>query len=353
MVKLLFQTALVAKCVVFRRDSTEDETYVMVVAPLKDKNGVPNELRYHVSNLLDLDHPGLVKVFEAYEHDGHCYAIMSDWTVHKQGSFGLATLTEKQVARSIHKMTSALLHLHQNGVILGNISFEEMRFTRHYEDDGNDQVEILIVDLAMSRHVDPIRYVQLHQDRRYGNPPEARDGIFTEYSDVWTLGSTTFHLLTGDVSTEHLLERIEFDIEAKLENISPEAREFCLACLKVIPEERMPLAEAMVHPWFKKMDVQESGRQKIRRSFADMKISEASTTKHFLKRACLVRLSKYLLTRWTALPQAPHQLLSVPSFLRLSRSMSARISLMSIKRFLMKSMSIATATSLTKNFSKP
>lgn len=287
-VKLLFQTALIAKCVVYRRDTAEDGTYVMAVAPLNDKTGVPNGIREHVLNLLDLDHPGLVKVFEAYEYEGYCYAIMSDWTLHKHGSFGLTTLTEEQVARSIHKMTSALLHLHQNGVILGNVSFEEMRFTRHYEDDGNDQVEILIIDLAMSRYVDPIRYVELHQDRRYANPPEARDGSFTEFSDVWTLGSTTFYLLTGDVSREHLLERIEFDIEAKLENVSPEARNFCLACLKVIPEERMPLAEAMVHPWFKKMDVQEMGRQKIRHSFADVKRSVVPTNKNFLKRACLI-----------------------------------------------------------------
>lgn len=273
----------------------------MAVAPLNDKSGVPNKIREHVLKLLDLDHPGLVKVFEAYEYDGYCYAIMSDWTGHKHGSFGLTTLTEEQVARSIHKMTSALNHLHQNGVILGNVSFEEMRFTRHYEDDGNDQVEILIIDLAMSRHVDPIRYVQLHQDRRYANPPEARDSHFTEYSDVWTLGSTTFYLLTGDVSTEHLLERIDFDIEANLENVSSEARDFCLACLKVIPEERMPLAEAMVHPWFMKMDVQEIGRQKIRRSFADVKLSEVATNKNFLKRACLVRLS-ILWNRRTASP---------------------------------------------------
>jgi Ca2+-binding EF-hand superfamily protein len=97
------------------------------------------------------------------------------------------------------------------------------------------------------------------------------------------------------------LERIEFDIEAKLENVSPEARNFCLACLKVVPEERMPLAEAMVHPWFKKMDVQEMGRQKIRHSFADVKRSVVPTNKNFLKRACLVRLS-ILWTRWTVLP---------------------------------------------------
>jgi serine/threonine protein kinase len=292
-IKIIFQTPLVAKCVVARRDS--GASYVMVIAPTKDKSGNPNQVKDRVTNLLELDHPGVVRVFEAYEFDGYCYAIMNDWTEFNHGAFGLTTLTEEQVATSIHKMTASLSYLQEMDIILGCISIEEMRFTRYLEDVENDYVDILIIDLGISRHVDPKRYVELHQNRRYAEPPEARDGVFTKYSDVWTLGSITYHLLTGDVSTEHLLERIHFNLEERLQDVSRDARNFCLSCLKVVPEERLSLKEAMNHPWFQKY------RIKLRKSIvaskstskllSDISNSEENerTGTNFMKRASKVR----------------------------------------------------------------
>jgi hypothetical protein len=163
-VKIIFQTQLVAKCVVARRDS--GATYVMVIAPTKDKNGNPNQVKERVINLLELDHPGVVRIFEAYEFDGYCYAIMNDWTEFNHGAFGLTTLTEEQVATSIHKMTASLTYLQEMDIILGCTSIEEMRFTRYLEDVENDYVDILIIDLGISRHVDPKRFLELRKDRK-------------------------------------------------------------------------------------------------------------------------------------------------------------------------------------------
>jgi serine/threonine protein kinase len=248
--KIICQTSLIAECVVERRDTSDK--YVMVIAPMMDKNGKANHVKSHVSKLLEIDHPGIVRVFEAYEFGGYCYSIMNDWTVFKQEPYGVTSLTEEQIVMSIHKMATSLLYLQDMDIILGSLTFEEMRFTRYFEDDENDYIDILIVDLGICRHVDPKRYLELHPDLRCGQPPEARDGIFTNKSDVWTLGNTAFHLLTADISTEHLTERVNFSLEESLRLVSDEAKDFCLSCLKIIPEERISMREAMNHPWLKK-----------------------------------------------------------------------------------------------------
>ena len=50
--------------------------YVMVIAPTKDKSGNPNQVKERVINLLELDHPGVVRIFEAYEFDGYVFNII-------------------------------------------------------------------------------------------------------------------------------------------------------------------------------------------------------------------------------------------------------------------------------------
>jgi calcium/calmodulin-dependent protein kinase I len=295
--KIICQTSLIAKCVVERRDT--NDKYVMVIAPTKDKNGNSNDVKHHVSKLLEIDHPGIVRVFEAYEFEGYCYSIMNDWTVFKQESYGVTSLTEEQVVMSIHKMTTSLLYLQDMDIILGNLTFDEMRFSRYFEDDDNDYLDILIVDLGICRHVDPKRYLELHQDLRCGKPPEAREGIFTKYSDIWTLGSTAYHLLTGDLSTDHLTERVDFNLEESLRLVSVEAKDFCLSCLKIKPEERISIREAMAHPWFTRVktnlrsDTEMSSSAK--RVLSDISKRESGNRKgyNFLLRAC--RVGKRLL----------------------------------------------------------
>lgn len=288
---MVFQTALRAKCVVTRRDAKKDgETYVMVIAPTKDKARAPNGVKEAVLNLLELDHPNLVRVYEAYEHKGYCYYIMNDWTsnIVETSRFGITTLSEAQVAESIQELAMALLYMHQNGVVHGNLCFDDLHFTREFDDSKSvDSLNVLIIDLGIGRHVDEKRYVELHQDRRYGNPPETKEGKFTAKSDVWTLGSVAFRLLTGDVSSEHLLDRNQatFSVEKNLMSVSEEARDFCLKCLKTDAAERISMKDAAEHPWFSHVNHRSSC---LLSTSVLNSLNKEQNRNEFMRRACTV-----------------------------------------------------------------
>lgn len=301
-IKVVFQTTLRAKCVVTRRGTSEKQTYVMVIAPLKDKQGNPNGVKSTVSDLLEMDHPNLIFVQEAYEWERKCFFIMDDWATQAPSRrFGMTTLNEGQVAGAMHKLASALLYMHKHNVIHGNLSFDELHFTRSLgrDDSEADTLDVKIVDLGIGRHVDQNKYVALHQERLYGNPPEAKEGEFTEKSDVWTLGAAAFRLLTGDVKSEHLLQRYGFNLDRELERVSDLARDFVLSCMKVIPKERMSLQEAFDHEWFRDIELHQI-------VLLDSSILDAlhgeDNRNELQRRACTVSLESSLcfghLARW-------------------------------------------------------
>lgn len=72
-------------------------------------------------------------------------------------------------------------------------------------DDGGDtdkiRLDIKIIDFCLDRHVNHEKYVAKIQERKYGNPPEAKEGKFTGQGDMWTVGAICFKLLTGDLSS--------------------------------------------------------------------------------------------------------------------------------------------------------
>ena len=245
------QTTLRAKAVVTRRGTSEDETYIMVIAPTQDKDGNPNKVQTRVARLLEMDHPNLAQVLEAYMFEGKCFYIMSDWSRNADATyisrfFGTKTLKEGQVAKVIHKLASALLYMKQQGVIHGHLSFEDMHFSRSSaedcdddddDDDDADDIDVKIVDFGVGRQVDPNRYAETHQ----AGHPEAKRGEFSSKLDVWTLGRAALCLLTGGV-------------RFRLGKFSELAKDFVTGCMKLDPDERLSLEQVFVHDWFEEMN---------------------------------------------------------------------------------------------------
>jgi serine/threonine protein kinase len=254
-IKTLLRTNLRAKTVVTRRGTPDDKTFIMVTAPNTTEDGSPNGVKDAVSKLLKLDHPNLVSVYEAYENEGYYYWIIRDWSLKMKASkrFGVSSLTEGQVAETMQDLAAAMLYMHKNGVEHGSLCFEDIQFTRKF-DDTSDVLNVKIIDLGVGRHVDEKRYVKARQERRYGEPPELKDGKFSAKSDVWTLGSTAFRLLTGAISDEHNAELTKGgsskELRDKTESISDEGTDFIERCLRENPEDRMAMEEAVNHTWF-------------------------------------------------------------------------------------------------------
>jgi serine/threonine protein kinase len=158
-----------------------------------------------------------VSVYEAYENEGYYYWIIRDWSLKMKASkrFGVSSLTEGQVAETMQDLAAAMLYMHKNGVEHGSLCFEDIQFTRKF-DDTSDVLNVKII--------------------------------------VWTLGSTAFRLLTGAISDEHNAELTKGgsskELRDKTESISDEGTDFIERCLRENPEDRMAMEEAVNHKWF-------------------------------------------------------------------------------------------------------
>ena len=134
----------------------------------------------------------------------------------------------------------------------GNLAIDDLGFYAAHE----TQLDFMIVDLGVSRHVDVPQYQALNANRpRKGNPPEAKKGIFCKEGDVWSIGAIAYNLLMHDVSPTPLVERgVSFQVILqnlkKSKGISEAGKDFVLSCLRLSKEERIDSKDLLDHQWF-------------------------------------------------------------------------------------------------------
>jgi serine/threonine-protein kinase len=149
--------------------------------------------------LATLDHPTLPRVTDYFDSDGIEYLVMdyvegqtlSD-VVSKQGG----GLGETQVLAWADQLLSALQYIHLHGIIHRDVKPSNIRLTP----DGR----IFLVDFGLVKLFDPTNPKTATMMHGLGTPeyapPEqydARLGHTDPRSDVYALGATMYHLLTG------------------------------------------------------------------------------------------------------------------------------------------------------------
>eukprot|EP00543_Licmophora_paradoxa_P003099 CAMPEP_0202456298 /NCGR_PEP_ID=MMETSP1360-20130828/13592_1 /ASSEMBLY_ACC=CAM_ASM_000848 /TAXON_ID=515479 /ORGANISM="Licmophora paradoxa, Strain CCMP2313" /LENGTH=492 /DNA_ID=CAMNT_0049076063 /DNA_START=182 /DNA_END=1660 /DNA_ORIENTATION=- len=255
----------------------------MVIAPT-EVDGEPNNVMRALMDLMKLSHSNVINVHEAYLHDDKCHWIMEDWT--DGVSRGLGGLNEVEISDMIRRLVSAFRYMHNHGVIHGNLSVDEIHFFR----TENLKLDFKIADLGMGRHVCPLAYAEINQHQRYGCPPEAKHGEFTQHGDVWTVGAVAHFILTGGLNKTRLADRKGcWKAElASMEHISDGGKDFIISCIKQNPEDRASLDDLLQHPWFG------ASTQPIIKDKQFFTNLQKCDPKNQFKRACLWKLVRLL-----------------------------------------------------------
>jgi serine/threonine protein kinase len=141
-----------------------------------------------------LDHPNILKVFEAGETDGQPYMVME----YIDGGDTLRSycksdtlLPIKEVIRLIRQCADALDYAHRNGVLHRDIKPANIMLTR----DGNAKIG----DFGIARRVgaDQTQIMGWFGSPLYMSPEQAQDQEITQQSDLFSLGSVCYELLVG------------------------------------------------------------------------------------------------------------------------------------------------------------
>lgn len=226
-------------------------------------------LKKEVQLLCILDHPHIVKLYEyaedAVRHElviileylpgGDCLGLLQR---------AVEPLDEAVVGRLVRQVLLALCYCHSHGVVHRDVKPENMMLVR----DGlrDDLMDCKLIDFGFASHRDR-RLTEVLGTPAYVAPEVLSEkGEYTDKSDMWSLGISTFELLVGETPFgkpidyggkpdrvfEQLAKYASFeDLRPKFQR-SRQARDFITGLINRDPQSRPTAAEALEHPWLER-----------------------------------------------------------------------------------------------------
>ena len=212
------------------------------------------EVFQEVNILRDLDHPNILKIYEAIETSRSYYIVLENISggtlVEKFGKFKI----EGIISRYIYEMFSGLNYLHKQGIVHCNLSAEYIVLS-----DESEEAIIKIIGFTNAQRLDEKKEIDSRNLKIGFASPEVIKGNFSERSDVWSAGVVLYTLLTDRSpfpkgSRSLLVDAIQFGIidfdNSSFLSLSSEAQGLIKMILKVDPEDRPTCEEILQHQWF-------------------------------------------------------------------------------------------------------
>lgn len=266
-----FGAVVKAKCRV-----TGEDVAVKTVAKAFADRAALEQLADEIRIMHRLRHPNVRALIGFYEDESHLH-IVSDLC--KGGELfqriaGRGHLTERECARLVRQILSALVMCHEAGVVHRDIKPENLLFRTPRSASTSSSFQerdIVLVDfglahLASSASSSGTCAEKLQQQQmlgRTGSPyymaPECvRGEQYDSAVDIWAVGAVTFQCLTGypPFLGEDAEEIFESILHGRVRYDWPEFAEcgdlavpFLQSLLTPDPAQRPTAAEALRHPW--------------------------------------------------------------------------------------------------------
>ncbi|AEV18677.1 MULTISPECIES: Stk1 family PASTA domain-containing Ser/Thr kinase [Geobacillus] len=141
-----------------------------------------------------LNHEHIVSIYDVGEEEGVYYIVMEyvRGATLKQYIQQHAPLPVERALGIMDQLTSAIAHAHENGIIHRDIKPQNILLDEH----GNVKVTDFGIAVAMSGTT-ITQTNSVLGSVHYLSPEQARGGIATEKSDIYSLGIVMFELVTG------------------------------------------------------------------------------------------------------------------------------------------------------------
>ncbi|CAD8068352.1 unnamed protein product [Paramecium sonneborni] len=234
--------------------------YAIKIIDKNNLHGKETQLANEIYTLKKLDHPNIIKFYEVYQSEIYIYICMEyceGGELVERIAKQQINLTEHQVQRIISKICSAIVYIHEKGIVHRDIKAENILFT-----EQSLYSEPKLIDFGFANKFDIV-----HRRRKLKTfigtplymPPEVIEGDYDEKCDVWSLGVLLYSLLCGfppfvGQSKEKLFQNIrvkDIKFESKVWNtISQEAKDLLSQMLSKDPQQRLSAKQCLDHPWF-------------------------------------------------------------------------------------------------------
>lgn len=210
------------------------------------------ELRNEIDILKTLDHPNIVKAFEVFENKRQIFIIMEECS--GGDLYARQPYSEKDAARIVGKLLSAIAYMHERKVVHRDLKFENIMF-----ENKNPDAEIKVIDFGLSKKFLPgDNYMTEGVGTIYTMAPQVLQGVYTSQADLWSVGVITYMLLSSTKPFYHRkrrfvidkIMRCDYNFDRRAwEHISTEGKQFVSSLIKLDPNERLTAQEALEHLW--------------------------------------------------------------------------------------------------------
>jgi len=261
------------------------DLYAIKVIDKKALKGKEDSLENEIRVLRRLEHPNVVKLFEAYESKSSVYLVMELVTggelfdrIVEKGSY-----TEKDAADLIKQVLSAVAYMHTSGVVHRDLKPENLLYNSPDEDS-----KIMISDFGLSKMEDSGIMATACGTPGYVAPEVLAQKPYGKEVDVWSIGVISYILLCGyppfyDENDANLFAQIlkgEFEFDSPYwDDISQEAKEFIRSLMCVDVDKRLSCEDAIAHSWISgakgDRNIHASVSEQLRKNFAKSRWKQA------------------------------------------------------------------------------
>lgn len=218
-------------------------------------------VRTEIEILKICQHPNIIHLYEVFENVDYFYIIMEYceggdlFSYLEKRNF---ILPEDKACRIIYKMCTALFYIHSYGIIHRDIKPENVLMI-----STDDNADIRILDFGLSKILGPNEYCnEPYGTLSYVAPEVLLEKPYNKAVDMWSLGVTTYLLLSGGLPFDHANDDQEIARQTISEpvpykgtiwkTISPQAVDFINKLLVKDPNQRMTVKDALEHEWIKR-----------------------------------------------------------------------------------------------------
>ena len=235
-----------------------------------------------------LDHPNIVRLLEFFEDKNHYYFVQEYCAAGELFDVVIAKkkLSEKEAARYMEQLASAVSYIHSRNIIHRDIKPENILLT--------EEGELKLIDFDTAILMDVARQVTGSVGTAFYMAPEVlRKGTYNEKCDVWSMGVVMYILLSGQppfggYTGKDIIRNVargEYILTGPTwDSISREAKDLIRKQLCVSPHKRISAQDVYLHPWIQNQTWQicEADRSlvfnNLRRFNSSTKLKEAVHT---------------------------------------------------------------------------
>jgi len=225
-----------------------------------------------INILKTLDHPNIIKIYEFFQ-DLRNFYLITEYCEHGDLADNLVDdnnklnvfLTESVVCDIMKQLLSAIIYLHSQNVIHGDLKLENI-LVSNKSNSSKDlnyhrNMEIKLIDFGCSRFFkkDNALTDQINGTINY-IAPEALQGNLDKKNDIWSCGIIMYILLSGefpfigksDTETIDLIEKGDYCFKPNSFNkISNDAKDLIKLLMTFDYKTRIDAKTALKHKWFK------------------------------------------------------------------------------------------------------